>query len=550
MKVEISKLIEKGESERVEFKTSLSEWKDAIKTLVAFSWMKGGIVIFGISNSRKILGVEIGKGTIEDLANNIKQKTDPKIYPNIKILEIENKNVILVEIGKISDEPVLCFGKAYKRVGKSTHQLSRDEYKRVILERHKEELRFDNRICKGARLNDIDEERVKWFLRKAKSERGLRIDEKVSIKEALMRLKLMRDGKLTNSAVLLFGKNPQDFIMQSEVRCARFKGTEPIEFIDMKVFGGSVIEQRDDAVEFVKEHIKLHAKIVDVERVEKWEYPIEAIREAITNAICHRDYGVYGNIQVRIFDDRLEIWNPGKLLEDLTIEELKGEHDSILRNPLIGKNFFLIKYIEQWGTGTNRIIKESLDHGLPEPIFEESGASFVVIFRKPIAREELLKLGLNERQVKAVEYVEKKGSITNKEYQEINNVSRRTATRDLGDLVHKRMLKRVGIGKRGLTYNLVLRHDGAKMAQKEDKSDNAKSQIKEDFEERKEDLVLNERQEYIIETIKSQGFIQSIDIQKKFDITRDTANRDFNYLIKLKLIKRRGVGKSTTYVKR
>ena len=214
----------------------------------------------------------------------------------------------------------------------------------------------------------------------------------------------MRDGKLTNAAVLLFGKNPQRFFIQSETRCARFKGLKPLEFIDMKVFGGNIIDQRENALEFVKEHIRLHAEIKGTERVERWEYPIEAIREAITNAICHRNYETASNVQIRIFDDRIEVWGCGPLPEPLTPEDLKREHKSILRNPQIGKSFFLIKFIEQWGTGTNRMIEQCLGHGLPEPLFEEVAGDFVVTFRKYNITEEILN-ELNDRQRKAIEYL-------------------------------------------------------------------------------------------------------------------------------------------------
>ena len=220
----------------------------------------------------------------------------------------------------------------------------------------------------------------------------------------------------------------------------------------MKVFGGNLIDQREDAVEFVKEHIKLHAKIIEMERVETWEYPIDALREAVTNAICHRDYEERSNVQVRIFDDRVEVWGCGSLPEPLVVNDLKQSHRSILRNPLIGKCLFLIKFIEQWGTGTNRIINACVAHGLPEPIFEELSGSLVVTLRKMITTETLREMNLNERQIKAVLYVEEKGSIANKEYQVLFGVSRVTATRDLNLLEGNDILKRIGKGKRDLKY--------------------------------------------------------------------------------------------------
>ncbi|PIR05604.1 hypothetical protein COV56_01960, partial [Candidatus Kuenenbacteria bacterium CG11_big_fil_rev_8_21_14_0_20_37_9] len=207
----------------------------------------------------------------------------------------------------------------------------------------------------------------------------------------------------------------------------------------MKVFGRNILDQRDDVVEFIKEHIKLHAKIVEMERAEKWEYPIEAIREAVTNALCHRDYQISSNVQVRIFDDRIEVWGCGPLPKPLTIDDLKKKHDSVLRNPLIGRNFFLIKFIEQWGTGTNRIIEECLKHGLPEPLFEEITENLVITFRKyKISEEEMQKL--NERQKKAMEYLKIHKKITRSEYVKLTNSAERTAFRDIEELYKSKII--------------------------------------------------------------------------------------------------------------
>jgi ATP-dependent DNA helicase RecG len=216
----------------------------------------------------------------------------------------------------------------------------------------------------------------------------------------------------------------------------------------------------------VKRHLKVEFVITGKPRREQvWEYPLEAIREAIINAVCHRDYTEASDIQVRIYDDRLIVWNPGKLPIGITIEDLYKPHKSVLRNRLIAQIFFDIGLIERWGTGIQRIIDSCQKQNLPIPIFEEY-QGFRVIFRKPYAKEELRKLGLNERQIKAVEYVEKRGSITNREYQKLTLVSRKTATRDLTELVKKGIFNVVGRGKREIKYTLLLRHHDAKMTQK------------------------------------------------------------------------------------
>jgi len=220
----------------------------------------------------------------------------------------------------------------------------------------------------------------------------------------------------------------------------------------MKVFGGNIIDQREDSLEFVKEHIELHAEIKGTKRVERWKYPIEAVREAVTNAICHRDYEISSNVQIRIFDDRIEIWGCGPLPEPLTPEDLKKKHKSILRNPLIGKCFFLIKYIEQWGTGTNRMIEACLNNGLPEPIFEETSGSLVVTFRKYYILENIEKFDLNERQKIAIEFIKQYGMITLRDFKKIlHKVAERTLRKDLGDLVKVGIIKPVG-EKKGRKY--------------------------------------------------------------------------------------------------
>jgi ATP-dependent DNA helicase RecG len=449
----IKELTHRGESQSLEFKESLKLKDEIGETVSAFSNSDGGIVVVGVSDSGGIPGVDIGKNTLEELANYIKRNTDPQIFPCIEVVEAGDKKVVLIDVAGSQEKPVFFKDKAYKRVGRTNQRVSASEIRKLARE-EKRRLSWDEQICEDAGLEDVDEERVRLFLRRAKYERRLELDPETPVRESLEKLELLREGKPTNAAILLFGKNPQRFFIQSETRCARFKGLKPLEFIDMKVFGGNIIDQREDAVEFVKEHIKLHAKIVGLDRIETWEYPIDAIREAITNAICHGDYEISANVQVRIFDDRIEIWGCGHLPEPLTVEDLKQRHRSILRNPLVGKCFFWIKFIEQWGTGTNRIIDACRDHGLPEPVFEELSGSLVVTLRQRITEELLREKGLNERQIKAVSYIREKGSITNKEYQVLFDVSRITATRDLKLLEGEGVLKRTGKGKRNLKYVL------------------------------------------------------------------------------------------------
>lgn len=182
------------------------------------------------------------------------------------------------------------------------------------------------------------------------------------------------------------------------------------------------------------------------------EYPEEALREAIINAVIHRDY-IGAHTQLKIYPDKLILWNEGTLPNDIKIADLKKSHPSRPRNELLADVFFKAGLIEAWGRGTIKITNECKKAGLPEPEFKEEFGGFSVCFYKDIYTEEnLRKMGLNERQIKAVIYVKEKGKITNREYQEYCNTSERTATRDLTDLVSKDMLEQVGITGKGTNY--------------------------------------------------------------------------------------------------
>ena len=454
----LKKVISQGESETLEFKKSIGESKEIIKTISAFANTKGGRIFIGVSNYGKALGVEIGKDTAERFVNQITQNTDPKVHPHITVEKIDEKQIIIIKVKESSDHLVLAFGRPYRRVGKSTLQMSKDEYERSILAKHKDKLYFDSQTCKEATLKDIDKEKIKWFLKKAKAERNLNIDYSTSSIEALKRLNLLIDNKPTNAAILMFGKNPQRFFIQSEIRCARFKGIKAVKpFIDMKVIDGSIYEQIDQAEKFILFNIKKAAWIEPgkIERQEKWEYPPDAIREAIINAIAHRDYNSSANVHISIFDDRIEIWNPGKLPPPLTPKNLKEEHKSIPVNPSLANLLFLIKYIERWGTGTNDIIKWCREEDLPEPIFKEVTGGFAVVLRKFQIPENLESLELNERQKKAIEYLKKYRKITNREYQNLcPDVNRETLRKDLNDLINKKAIIRKG-EKKGIYYEFI-----------------------------------------------------------------------------------------------
>ncbi|MBA7516059.1 hypothetical protein ES705_08104 [subsurface metagenome] len=444
-------MLDLKESEIVELKPSLSQSDRIVATVAAMANKTGGKIIVGISSSGKIIGIEIGKDTVEKLTNKITQNTDPPVYPKISIETMDSKNVIIIEVSESQDHLVLAFGRPYKRVGKSTIKMSKEKYERSILEKHKETLRFDSQINKRAQMKNIDSDKVVAFVKKAKTERGLDINADAPLEEIMSRLKLTQDNRLTNSALLLFGRNPQNFCLQAEVKCVRFKGTGVTgTMIDMKDIDGNIIDQLVEVEKFIFDHISLTSWIEDgkLERQEKWEYPPKAIREALANALAHRDYRSSSKTQVRIFDDRIEFWNPGRLPEGWTVETLKEKHESKPFNPLIAKAFFWIKYIEEVGTGTNKIIEWCKDWGIAEPDFECAGLSVVITLRKSKLTDSYLQsLNLNERQYRAIDFLRKKNFINNMQYREINKIGKVVAFKELNEMVAKGILQPVGEGR-------------------------------------------------------------------------------------------------------
>jgi len=244
---------------------------------------------------------------------------------------------------------------------------------------------FDATICPEATISDLNEEKLREFVDVAHRKRGLPFDRHADITKILTHLDLVKGGRVTNAALLLFSDRPQRYFIASEVRCAHFHGlraTKPIP--SYQVYKGNVFEMIDSAVDFVLSKINLYTgdrsngPHVEVQ----YEFPVQAVTEAIVNAVAHRDYTSNGSVQVMLFPDRLEVLNPGRLPAGLTIEELFTAHKSIPANPLLAESLYLYGTIERMGTGTGDIVSLCADMGLGQPEFRQGSGFEVVLFRK------------------------------------------------------------------------------------------------------------------------------------------------------------------------
>jgi len=433
------------ESQTTEFK---SNWRDGyLKTICAFANTNGGKIFIGVSDDGNILGVKNVKKLMEDIPNKIKNKVG--ITPSVEIESKKYKDIIRISVNS-SPIPISYEGKYYIRSGSTTSELKGNELSHFIMKKIGKT--WDG-ISSDADFHNIDIDTVENFKNLAKN-RVPSISKLDSIEKIFSNLKLTTDKeRLTNAAILLFGKDPQKFFISAKTRVGRFKTTTDIT--DTVIAEGNLFNQLEITIEAIKKHLNVRFEIKDIERQDIWDYPIEAIREAVLNSLIHKDYSSTAEIQIKIYNDKIWIWNSGKLPEELSIEDLKKEHSSYPKNPLIANVFYLAGFIERWGSGTKRMVDLFKGQGLPEPEYKEEQGGFSVWFYKDIYTEEnLLKVGLNERQIKAVMYVKEKRKITNKDYQNEFLVSRQTASRDLTELTDKGLFALKGTGKRDAHYTL------------------------------------------------------------------------------------------------
>jgi len=317
---------------------------------------------------------------------------------------------------------------------------------------------FDETTCNGASITDISPEKIAWFLSVSKKERKFPLRAGTPVEAVLSHLNLLDGSQPTHAAVLLFGKNSHHFIPAAEIKCLSFRGTKiekPIP--SYQIYTGTLFDQVDDAADFVLSKLDRRVPARDETPVSDtgYEIPVPAIHEALVNAVVHRDYTSKAAVQVMVFADRVEVWNPGALPPDLTPDSLKVEHPSIPRNPLIAHPLYLTHYIEKAGTGTLDMITYCKEAGLPEPGFEQRGGQFVVtLWRDWLTESVLAEFGLNERQMMIITFIKSHARITNAECQSLTGAARKATSRDLGGLVDAGLLIRVG-ERRGAYYELA-----------------------------------------------------------------------------------------------
>ena len=366
--------ISNGENEKIEFKEN-AKTNTYIKTVVAFANGNGGKIVFGVKDNGEIIGVENEFEVMDGIINAISDSCYPMIIPDISLHTLENRTIILVEIEGGKKKPYYLKSKGmqkgtYIRSGATTRIIEEDYVlKELVLEG--ENKYFDQQICYGESISDAEIEKFcEWLeeLARKNSETDTKI-KKVT-KNTLLSWKVLeeKNGEIfpTNAYILLSGR--ENWEVSRKIQCGVFKGETRSIFVDKREFEGSIITQLQKAYKYVLEKINLSSDIVGIYRVDKYEIPPKSIRELIANAIIHRSYLEQNDIQVALYDNRLEITSPGMLLSGVNIKRMK-EGYSKLRNRAIASVFAYINIIEKWGSGIPRIMNEMREYGLQEPEF-------------------------------------------------------------------------------------------------------------------------------------------------------------------------------------
>ncbi|MBU0493669.1 MAG: helix-turn-helix domain-containing protein [Chloroflexi bacterium] len=455
---EILALYQQGEGPDLEFKSENTKPSKLAETLIALANAQGGVVLIGVNGrTGEVEGVRDPRLTREAAIEATLLCEPPLILPLPEVTSLQEKPVIAVVVPEGLPNVYSLNGRYLARVGSLNKPMPAATLRRLLIERG--EITFEMLADPRATFADLDLNKVADYAR------AFRWGGNMSMEELLLsRGCLTRDKdqyRPTNAGILLFGAEPQKFFMNAQIILVQYPGLEMGDEFIREDIGGTLEEQIDAAELFLVRNMRKTMRLVGLGREEVTEYPVEAVREMVVNAVAHRDYSIRGEaIRISMFNDRVECYSPGRLPGHVTVQNILEERFS--RNEAIVQVLADRGYIERLGYGINRMIQIMKDHGAQPPLFEERAGGFQVTLHAvaaeltadPAEMAKWLALGLNERQIRALQYLSTIPRITNREFRRLcPDVSNETIRSDLADLVDRNILLKIG-DKRATYYIL------------------------------------------------------------------------------------------------
>lgn len=425
--------------------------------MVAFANGDGGQIVLGLDENGRLTEA-IWEEEVEGALREAARRCRPPVPSQWDAIETPQGALIGITVARSTDLHTLDDGRVFVRSGGMNRLLTGDEVRHLANSKNTAE--YETETVPGALFEDLNQEIIRDYLDRREARGAAKI---TSTAELLFEIGATdRDGAPTTIGILMFGKNPQMFFPQSGIVFVKFPGTEPrgadggIGYGRRDEITGPLARVVERAWNVIFEEMRVGATVDKLERKELTEYPRFAVREALVNAVAHRDYRIRGRrIEIRMYADRLEIISPGGLPGYMTVDNLVEEHFS--RNPRLVNGLFQWGYIEELGLGIDQMIEEMVQAGHDPPTFDAKLHAFTVtLHNKRDMRAVTPKWthSMNERQTRALTYVRENGSITNREYQQLcSNVSAETLRLDLVDLVNRGILLKIG-SKKGTHYIL------------------------------------------------------------------------------------------------
>ena len=383
----VEALAKAGESETVEFKKSTAEHERASKTVCGMANQRGGVVLFGVAPDGRIPGQQVSERTLERLAQSLDDIRPHPSYTLQQVLLDGDREVLAITVDRGADRPYRHRGVAFIRVGAVTQALSEERAQQITVETRHTSNRWETEVS-PLTINVLDDAEIVAAVRDGVLLGRIPPDASTDVVDVLHRFNLLDNGQLTSAAVALFVRRDTAgaSYAQCHIRLGRFLGTDRLApMSDDQLIRGGLFMLLRHATQFLADHLRLRAELPAgaTVRIDTPEIPPEALREAIANALAHRDYTISGGVTVAVFDDRVEISSPGPLAWGISVERLLSLRESRPWNPSIADVMFRRGFIEAWGVGVGRMFQLTAEHGLYPPEIESEPLTTRITFTRP-----------------------------------------------------------------------------------------------------------------------------------------------------------------------